>query len=33
MTIQIILAFVIAFLVASGFGAWLVPYLRKIKAG
>lgn len=33
MTLQIILAFVIAFLVATGFGAWLVPYLRKIKAG
>ena len=33
MTLQIILAFVIAFLVASAFGAWLVPFLRKIKAG
>ena len=33
MTLQIIMAFVIAFLVASAFGAWLVPYLRKIKAG
>lgn len=33
MTIQLILAFVIAFFVATGLGAWLVPFLRKIKAG
>ena len=33
MTLQIILAFVIAFLIATGFGSWLVPFLRKIKAG
>lgn len=33
MTLQIILAFVIAFLTATAFGAWLVPYLRRIKAG
>ena len=33
MTLQIILAFVIAFLVSTAFGAWLVPYLRRIKAG
>ncbi len=33
MTIQLIAAFAIAFLVSVGFGAWLVPFLRKIKAG
>lgn len=33
MTIKLILAFVIAFFVSTAFGAWLVPYLRRIKAG
>ncbi len=33
MTIQLIAAFAFAFLVSLGFGAWLVPFLRKIKAG
>ncbi len=33
MTIQLIAAFVIAFLISTAFGAWLVPFLRKIKAG
>ena len=33
MTIRLILAFIIAFLVSSGIGAFLVPFLRKIKAG
>ena len=33
MTIRLILAFAIAFFVASGVGAFLVPFLRKIKAG
>lgn len=33
MTIQMILAFAIAAIVSAGFGAWLVPYLRRIKAG
>lgn len=33
MTIRLILAFLIAFLVSSLVGAFLVPYLRKIKAG
>ena len=33
MTIQLIAAFAIAFLISLGFGAWLVPFLRKIKAG
>lgn len=33
MTIRLIISFVLAFLVSTGFGAWLVPYLRKIKAG
>ena len=33
MTIRLILAFAIAFFVASGVGAFLVPFLRKMKAG
>ena len=33
MTLKLILAFVIAFLVSVGVGALLVPWLRKIKAG
>ena len=33
MTVQLIAAFVIAFVISVGFGAWLVPFLRKIKAG
>ena len=33
MTIRLIVAFVLAFFVSTGVGAWLVPYLRKIKAG
>ena len=30
MTIRLILAFIIAFLVSSGIGAFLVPFLRNI---
>ena len=33
MTIKLILALVVGFLVSSGVGAFLVPFLRKIKAG
>lgn len=33
MTWKLILAFVIGFIVASGVGVFLVPYLRRIKAG
>ena len=33
MTLKITLAAVIGFAVSALFGAWLVPYLRKIKAG
>ena len=33
MTIRLIAAFAIAFLISVLFGAWLVPFLRKIKAG
>ena len=33
MTIRLILAFAIGFFVASGVGAFLVPWLRRIKAG
>lgn len=33
MTLKLILAFVIAFVVASGVGVFLVPYLRRMKAG
>jgi len=33
MTIKLIASFIFAFLVAVLFGAWLVPFLRKIKAG
>ena len=33
MTIRLILAFAIGFFVASGIGAFLVPWLRRIKAG
>lgn len=33
MTLKLILAFVIAFIVASGVGVFLVPYLRRMKAG
>ena len=33
MTVKLIAAFAFAFLIALLFGAWLVPYLRKIKAG
>lgn len=33
MTLKLILAFVIAFIVAAAVGVFLVPYLRRIKAG
>ena len=33
MTVRLIASFAIGFLIALLFGAWLVPYLRKIKAG
>ena len=33
MTIRLILAFAIAFFVSSGVGKFLVPWLRKVKAG
>ena len=33
MTLKITLAAVIGFAISALFGAWLVPYLRKIKAG
>ncbi len=33
MTVRLTLSFIIAFLVSSGVGAFLVPWLRKIKAG
>lgn len=33
MTIKLIIAFILAFIISTAFGAWLVPYLRKIKAG
>ena len=33
MTIQLIAAFAFAFVISVCFGAWLVPFLRKIKAG
>ena len=33
MTIRLTLAFVIAFLLSSGIGSFLVPYLKRIKAG
>ena len=33
MTIRLIAAFAIGFLISLLFGAWLVPFLRKIKAG
>lgn len=33
MTTTLILSFIIAFFVAFAVGAWLVPFLRKIKAG
>ena len=33
MTVRLIASFVIAFLVSTGVGAFLVPYLRRIKAG
>lgn len=33
MTIKLTASFILAFLVSSGIGAWLVPYLRRIKAG
>ena len=33
MTVELIVAFVLAFFVSSGVGAFLVPWLRKIKAG
>ncbi len=33
MTLQIIIAFLLAFAVAVALGKWLVPYLRRIKAG
>ena len=32
-TLTIILAFAISFFIALGTGAWLIPYLRRIKAG
>ena len=33
MTVRLIVSFVMGFGIALGFGAWLVPFLRKIKAG
>lgn len=33
MTVRLIASFAIGFLIAVLFGAWLVPFLRKIKAG
>ena len=33
MTLKLILAFIIAFAISALIGAWLVPFLRKIKAG
>lgn len=33
MTIKLIVAFIISFFIATGIGRFLVPYLRKIKAG
>ncbi len=33
MTIRLTVAFVLALVVSTAVGAWLVPYLRKIKAG
>ena len=33
MTIKLIASFILAFVIAALFGAWLVPFLRKIKAG
>jgi phospho-N-acetylmuramoyl-pentapeptide-transferase len=33
MTGKLIMAFILALLISSGMGAWLVPWLRKIKAG
>jgi phospho-N-acetylmuramoyl-pentapeptide-transferase len=33
MTVKLIVAFIISFLVATAAGSFLVPYLRKIKAG
>ena len=33
MTIKLIASFLLAFLISVLFGAWLVPFLRKIKAG
>ena len=33
MTVRLIVSFIFAFLISVGFGAWLVPFLRKIKAG
>lgn len=33
MTVRLIVSFVMGFLIAALFGAWLVPFLRKIKAG
>lgn len=33
MTMRIIISFVLALVVSTAVGAWLVPYLRRIKAG
>ena len=33
MTMKLIVAFIISFLVSTGVGKFLVPYLKKIKAG
>jgi len=33
MTLNLILSFIIAFVLSALIGAWLVPFLRKIKAG
>ena len=33
MTLRLILAFAVGFVLAAAIGAWLVPFLRKIKAG
>ena len=33
MTLKLILSFVIGFAVSALVGAWLVPFLRRIKAG
>lgn len=33
MTLKLILAFIIAFLISTAMGKYYIPWLRKIKAG